>query len=330
MAEKRALQPSGAKAARSTETGCGRVWKFSASRTRSGGRSAATAISATWPSAWTPASVRPAATASGRDAAVQPRRRFLQHLPGPRGRSPAAASRRRARRRIPGSGRSAAVPSPQHRAGGQRRSRAGTPPPPSARGRAVAAAGGAARPRRRRRCVGEPSSTVPGVAVARGGRRFGRQHADRGPVVLEEGAGPGLEGAHLPVEERRVALSSRACRPPWRAWARRSRPPPAAVGPADRRRAPPAIIPAPSSASASCSSGVVARGPIGTARESRIGPVSRPSSIRMMVTPVSRVAGQDGGVDRRRAAPARQQGGVDVEAAAPGARPASAGGRRSP
>ena len=44
-------------------------------------------------------------------------------------------------------------------------------------------------------------------------------------------------------------------------------------------------------------------------------PVSRPASICMMVMPVSRVAGLDRALDRRRAAPARQQRGMDVQAA---------------
>ena len=50
------------------------------------------------------------------------------------------------------------------------------------------------------------------------------------------------------------------------------------------------------------------------------GPVSSPSSIRITMTPVSRVAGHDGALDGRRAPPARQQRGVEVEAAAGAAR----------
>ena len=52
-----------------------------------------------------------------------------------------------------------------------------------------------------------------------------------------------------------------------------------------------------------------------SASASSMSPVSRPASICMMVMPVSRVAGLDGALDRRRAAPARQQRGVDVQAA---------------
>ena len=66
MAENRAFQPSGAGAARSTTTGCGFMWKFSASRTVraelvSGVRAARPA-----PMACTPASVRPATRAGNR------------------------------------------------------------------------------------------------------------------------------------------------------------------------------------------------------------------------------------------------------------------------
>ena len=49
-----------------------------------------------------------------------------------------------------------------------------------------------------------------------------------------------------------------------------------------------------------------------------IGPVSRPASIRITVTPGLAVAGQDRGRDRRRAAPARQQRRMDVEDAGGG------------
>ena len=61
---------------------------------------------------------------------------------------------------------------------------------------------------------------------------------------------------------------------------------------------------APSGASASCSSGVVIRGPIGTVPRSSIGPVSSPSSICMMVTPLSaspaRIAAWIGAAPRQR------------------------------
>ena len=50
-------------------------------------------------------------------------------------------------------------------------------------------------------------------------------------------------------------------------------------------------------------------------RFNSMGPVSSPSSICMMVTPVVLVAGHDGALDRRGPAPARQQRGMDVEAA---------------
>ncbi len=43
----------------------------------------------------------------------------------------------------------------------------------------------------------------------------------------------------------------------------------------------------PRRASRASSSGVVSSGPIGVARDSRMGPVSRPSSIIIVVTPVS-------------------------------------------
>ena len=62
---------------------------------------------------------------------------------------------------------------------------------------------------------------------------------------------------------------------------------------------------------------------------SSTGPVSRPASICMMVTPVSRVTGQHRALDRRRTAPARQQRGVDVDAAEPRVS-STAGGRSSP
>jgi hypothetical protein len=66
MAEKRGDQPSGAGAAASTASRCGRVWKSSAARSRAGEMSRCKASSATMPSAWTPLSVRPAAVARGK------------------------------------------------------------------------------------------------------------------------------------------------------------------------------------------------------------------------------------------------------------------------
>ena len=50
---------------------------------------------------------------------------------------------------------------------------------------------------------------------------------------------------------------------------------------------------------------------LGSARQT--GPESSPAVSRMIETPVSRVAGHDRPLDRRRAAPARQQRRVDVE-----------------
>ena len=75
--------------------------------------------------------------------------------------------------------------------------------------------------------------------------------------------------------------------------------------------------------------GVVLR-PIGNARCAAIGPASSSGVVRWIVTPVSRVAGHDRPLDRRRAAPAREQRRVDVEPRAPGraAPPGSAARRR--
>jgi hypothetical protein len=75
------------------------------------------------------------------------------------------------------------------------------------------------------------------------------------------------------------------------------------------------IMRPPSAASLSCRCAVVSPARWRRARSSSMSPVSRPASICMMVTPVSRIARFDGAMDRRGAAPARQQGRVDVEAA---------------
>ena len=56
-------------------------------------------------------------------------------------------------------------------------------------------------------------------------------------------------------------------------------------------------------------------GPIGTASVRQTGPVSRPSSMRMMAGRGRGVAGHDRTRNRRRPAPARQGRGVQVEAA---------------
>ncbi len=54
---------------------------------------------------------------------------------------------------------------------------------------------------------------------------------------------------------------------------------------------------------------------ISIARASSIGPVSSPASMRMIVMPVRRIAGENRALNRSRAAPARQQRGVNVETA---------------
>ena len=76
--------------------------------------------------------------------------------------------------------------------------------------------------------------------------------------------------------------------------------------------------------------GVVVRARSGRAAAASTGPVSRPASICMMEMPVSRVAGEQRALDRRRAAPARQQRGVDVECAVAAPPRAAAGGRSRP
>ena len=58
------------------------------------------------------------------------------------------------------------------------------------------------------------------------------------------------------------------------------------------------------------------RGRSACVRASSVGPVSRPSSISIVVTPVSRLAVHDRPLDRRGAAVAGQQRGVDVDGAA--------------
>ncbi len=54
---------------------------------------------------------------------------------------------------------------------------------------------------------------------------------------------------------------------------------------------------------------------IGVVTLSSMGPVSRPASICITVTPDSKIAGLHRALDRRGATPAREQGGVAVDAA---------------
>ncbi len=155
---------------------------------------------------------------------------------------------------------------------------------------------------------------------------------------LRLGHRPRIEGAHLVGQRARPAATSRAWPRPCRACARRSRPPPAAAAAAGgcRRAAGPGHRPAPARRARPGGRAAGRRfrpRRSASACDSSTGPVSRPFSICIRHTPVSRVAGLDRALDRRRAAPARQQRGVHVPAAVrAGCRaPTAAGsGRRRP
>ena len=100
-------------------------------------------------------------------------------------------------------------------------------------------------------------------------------------------------------------------------WSRRPRP---AARPGFAPDATPrAVRPsssAPRRAAVASSSGAVSFPRSGQASWATIGPVSMPASIRMIVTPADRVAGEDRRRDRRRAPVTRQQRWMDVEDAA--------------
>ena len=110
-----------------------RVWKFSASRSRSRRQIApARSICATWPSACTPASVRPAAMLADGLAAISCAAASSSTC-WTESRSPGAASRRTARRRYSSRVQrvAAALDAPSERSpGGTGECRAGRPRPP--------------------------------------------------------------------------------------------------------------------------------------------------------------------------------------------------------
>ena len=224
------------------------------------------------------------------------------------------------------------MPAPCRVPGG---SRAGNPRPPGPPCRRAAASAGAAPPRRRRSSAGR-RSRCPAWRPALD--RLGLENLDPLAGDLAPGAWPGRQGPDpavervgrlAPIEPLLLAgelggigdalggLRDRLQAPGGQAFQRLAR--------SERR---------PAAARRSCRLAPVSRGPISMARRSSIGPVSSPSSICMMVMPVSRVAGEDRALDRRRPPPARQQRGMDVEAAAaagsPGSRAAASGHRRRP
>ena len=181
------------------------------------------------------------------------------------------------------------------------------------------------RPRagRRRRCLT--------TCRARHARRAGsatRARSTRRRFACERRFGdrPGIEGAHLAVELDRARRPVDAAPRTFRSWARRSRPRPAARAavsvPAARPSSASISAAAPSSDSASCRSPAVSCRPIGRRALEQHGAGVEPRVELHDGDAGFRVAGEDGALDRRGAAPARQQRTVDVQAAEARQRPA--------
>ena len=164
----------------------------------------------------------------------------------------------------------------------------------------------ARRARRRRSATTSRSpaaSTQPGLAAARPSGRAPNSLSGA-PLVRGPRARRGIERAHLAGERRRLAppVEARALPVDLGREVSRGRGPGGsgrASPRGERARARPPAPSAPSSASRAASAPAVSSAPIGVATRCSTGPLSSPSSICMMLIPVSRIAGQDGVLDRR-------------------------------
>ena len=230
--------------------------------------------------------------AAGAMDRAPPRRRTARPPPrgpaAPKARSPGAASRRGRCRHIRASACSGAW---QDRAGREREAAQEGAGARRRRGRRAAARSSRSAPSPQA-MVGASSSTVPGAAPGRPARDRGSEQLDALAPALEPHAGRRVERAHRALERRgrmppveppflapQLFRIGRACLPA-AAAARAARP--------RARRAPPAPGARRARPVVSWSAAAVVRGADRHASPpAAIGPVSSPSSICMMVTPVS-------------------------------------------
>ena len=299
--EARRSSPPAPAPRRSTTTGCGFMWKFSASRTVRGG-SVAGSVELRHLALGMHAGIGAAGDDAGRPArrrsAARPR---PPAPPAPRARSPGAASRRTAPPSYSSSSAQRGISSSQRVPAGTRM------PAQEAVGRPSRARPGRctrvsrSAPRRRR-----PVSRRPAPSRARPTRRPARPPAPSAPSPrsVVKVPGQGLNARTCRSSAGRVARPVDAARRRASASGRRSRPPPAAAPAAASRPARAGSAARPARPARRAASPRSSSAPIGTASRSSIGPVSSPASICMMVTPVSaspaRIAAWIGAAPRQR------------------------------